>query len=187
MFDDRRLVQKLHSGDFLSKIERMNNSNHTSFMDRRRRAELVFACTLTLLMVTVPIGWEKIFPFNQPSFFIAKVHTYCRYKVLDPLGKPLTAYEFGLGDFYWAQRGYFTEIPDQERGAVRLPTTINIFGQVQTQKAVTQAIRDGLERRPDLEYVTVVQEIKGPVDSKSVGVVETHEWRVMRAPEPSAE
>lgn len=160
--------------------KRMSRERADSLWDRGRRAELGFVLAVIACSVVVPVVWEKIFPFNRPSFFVARVEKHAVYRVLAPGGRSLPAWRFGLGDFYWAQRGWFTEVPEQERGAIRLPDTVNVYGSLPSRATIEEVVRKHLRRFPELDYVVVVRTIKGPVNDRSVGVVAEQRWKVSR-------
>ena len=156
-------------------------SGDITLLHRRRRSELIFLCVFLGCTILIPLTFEKIIPFDRPSFFIASVRQHCVYKVTDPNGRALPLHEFGLGDFYFGQRGWFSEVPFQERGALELPESINIFGDVASEEQVRTVVKRHLTGR-DLEYVDVSQKIKAGPGGKSVNVVTAHEWRVTNTP-----
>ena len=130
----------------------------------------------------IPLTLEKIIPFDRPSFFIASVRRHCVYKITSPDGRSLPLYEFGLGNFYFGQRGWFSEVPFQERGALKLPDSINIYGEVASEEQVRAVVRRHLSGS-DLDYVDVVQKVKASsVDGQTVDVVTARRWRVSNAP-----
>ena len=153
----------------------------SSLLSRGRRSELSFILAFLGCAVLIPLTLEKIFPFDRPSFFVASVRRHSLYEITDPQGRQLPLHAFGLGDFYWGQRGWFSEIPVQERGAIKLPDTINIYGEVASEQQVRAMVRRHLADS-NLAYVDVVQRVKARADGQTVGVVSERRWRVSNAP-----
>lgn len=154
-------------------------AGHDSLADPRRRPELYFVLVLLACLIGIPIVFGKLFPFGWPSFFVAKERRYATIAVFDPAGREIPPHSFGLGDYYWAQNGYFSAVPQQEPGALKLPPTIHIHGDVPTRKEIRQAVREALISS-DLQYVTVRRAVKGPVNEFEVGIVDDHTWRIKK-------
>ena len=156
-------------------------SDEITLLHRSRRSERIFLSVFLACTILIPLTVEKIIPFDRPSFFVASVRRHCVYKITDPNGRSLPLHEFGLGNFYFGQRGWFSEVPSQERGALKLPESINIYGDVASEEQVRTVVSRHLAER-DLEYVDVSQKIKANPGGKSAGVVAEHQWRVTATP-----
>ena len=144
-----------------------------------RRTEFAFALAMLLCIIAIPLAWEKVFPFDRPSLFVASEHQYVTHRIRAPDGQLLAPFIFGLGDFYWGQGGYFSLVPGQDRGAVKLPPTIIVHGVIPTRSQVDAAIREKLALVA-MPFVTVEQIVKGRVDDSGVGVLRAEAWRVSK-------
>jgi hypothetical protein len=149
-------------------------------LKRSVRVEQAFALSLGLLILCCSLGAGKLYPFEAPSFFVARADQYCRYTLRDPQQRELPMYEFGLGDFYAGQGGYAVGVPGQEPGAIKLPATINVYGEVPAPSEVAGVVQRALRARSEPEYVIVDQQVIGPLDQEAVGVVASHRMRVSR-------
>lgn len=143
-----------------------------------RRFVMLFVATLLLCS----LGSGKVYPFEAPSFFVASPRQYAQYTLTDPYGHPLPLHEFGLGDFYAGQAGYAVGAATQEAGALKLPPTINIFGELRTREELETAVQRALRSRSEPEYVIVSRHVVAPIepDRRAVGIVASDHWRVAR-------
>jgi hypothetical protein len=151
----------------------------SSLADPKRGAELRFALVMLTCLIVIPIVSEKLFPFDRPSFFVASETQHASIELFDPRGAAISPHAAGLGDYYWAQNGYFSAAPGQELGAVRLPPTIHVHGDIPTRKEIREVVREAMVWSI-FPYVTVRRTVKGAVDEARVGIVEQDTWRVWK-------
>jgi hypothetical protein len=96
---------------------------------------------------------------------------YCNYIIMAPDHRTLDPREFGVQRNYWGN--------PLGIGAGFLPAeTVDHFGEVADLETVTAWVAGRLAGRPGLEFVEVVREVIGPLESGGVGPVQTESWRV---------
>jgi hypothetical protein len=156
---------------------------------RPGKYQFVGVTLFVLANLVMPLVFGELYPFTNASMFPDKPQLYCNYAVYDPNGREL--FRSSISGLTWAnsrmpsvddfglQRLYNGNLPGIGVG-IKPPDTLDRFGTAPDQQTVTEHVARKLSRKPDLEFVDVVQEIVGPVTSNRVGVVQTNRWRVYR-------
>ena len=139
----------------------------------KRKLELISVGLFVVVNLLVPALWSELYPFTIAPMFSDSPKVYCNYVVFDPLGNRLPLKDFQL------QRNYDGNPVGLGAGIKPLPT-IDVFGSVPDRITLTEHVKRQLEKHPELEYVTVVQEVVGPISNERVGVVRRNEFSVKR-------
>lgn len=123
----------------------------------------------------LPVFCGDIYPFTSAPMFRDCPNCYCNYRVLAPDGKPLRAEDFLVQRIYDGNPlGYGVGIVP--------PPILERFGEVRDEATLRRHIEQQLVRPANARYpfVTVEQEVIGPVDGQRVGVVRVERFRVDR-------
>lgn len=137
----------------------------------------IFATALLLLAnVIVPLVWGDVYPFTSAPMFRDCPTQFCSYHVFAPDGTELPASD-------WQVQRVYDGNPVGYGVGVCPPAVIELtYGEIHEQAACCQHIQAQFSRPTNrkYEYVEIVQDIVGAVDSQHVGIVRNQRWRVER-------
>jgi hypothetical protein len=142
-------------------------------MLKRDRWGLIAAGLLLLANIIVPAVIGDLYPFTSGPMFRDAPTRYCNYRVLDPAGNELAHESFLTQRIYDGNPvGYGV--------GIRPPAVLEEFGAERDQAYCQQHILSHLTREQNRKYpyVTIEQEVIGPIDNEHVGVIRTDRWRV---------
>jgi hypothetical protein len=142
----------------------------------RSRIGLWAGAALLLGNVVVPLIWGDVYPFTSAPMFRDAPRQFANYRVYSAERK-----EFEPAD--WLVQRVYDGNPVGYGVGVRPPPVLELqFGVVHDEATVREHFQRQLAepRHSQHEYVDVVQEVIGPVDSQHVGAVRTNRWRVER-------
>jgi hypothetical protein len=131
---------------------------------------------LLLACVIVPLVWGDVYPFTSAPMFRDNPQQCCNYRVYGPDEQELPAED-------WLCHRVYDGNPLGYGVGIQPPAILEgQFGHVCTEDDVRQHIQRLLEQPEshELEYVEIVQEVIGPVNSQRVGVIETRRVKVDR-------
>jgi hypothetical protein len=139
---------------------------------RMRWAEIVAILAFLAGNVIVPLVWGDVFPFTTAPMFRDTPQAYCIYRVFTTEGVELPAADFLL------QRIYDGNPPGYGVG-IQPPATLADFGRVASEAEIVSHVEQQLSAK-EIAAVEIEQEVIGPKDNGSVGVVMTRKVRVER-------
>lgn len=137
----------------------------------RGRRELLIVVGFVAANLGFPVIRTEFFPFSRAPMFWNAPQVYCEYRVVAPDGTALPVADFGLQRNYWGN-------PVGVGVGIRPPETVDVFGEVASEKAVVTQVKKRLAAFPELRFVDVEQDVIGPLDTGEVGSIARHHWRV---------
>ncbi len=143
---------------------------------RRTRVGLVAAIVLLAANIVVPLVFGDVYPFTSAPMFRDSPTRFCNYRAFAPDGSELPAAD-------WLVQRVYDGNPVGYGVGVRPPSVLETeFGIVHDEQVVRRHIqRQFSEKNNDRhEFVVVVQDVIGPVDSQHVGLTATQTWRMNR-------
>jgi hypothetical protein len=135
------------------------------------RRERIAAGLFVALFAGMPILRTELYPFSRAPMFADAPLRYCEYTVTDPEGRSVDLALVGLQRTYWGN-------PLGVGVGFRPVDSLDVFGEVPSQEALTVGVQKRLSAMPALAYVDVSRTVIGPVDERHIGPVETVSWRV---------
>jgi hypothetical protein len=143
---------------------------------RRPRLALAAVTILLAANVVVPLVWGDVYPFTSAPMFRDSPRQCCNYRVYAADGRELPAAD-------WLLQRVYDGNPVGYGVGLRPPAVLEQeFGVVHDEAAVRQHIQRQLTERQHQqhEFVEVVQDVLGPVDSQHIGVIRSERWRIAR-------
>jgi hypothetical protein len=142
----------------------------------RSRMAMIAVLALLAANIVVPLLWGDVYPFTSAPMFRDTPTKFCNYRVYSPAGDELAVADWRLQRIYDGNPlGYGV--------GVRPPPVIEQeFGVIHDEAAVRRHTEQQFERPENarFDYVEVVQEVIGPIDTRHVGVMEARRWKVER-------
>ena len=143
---------------------------------RLRTAEGIAIVGFLAANVIIPLVWGDVFPFTTAPMFRDTPQAYCIYHVFTTDGRELPAADFLL------QRIYDGNPPGYGVG-IQPPATLAEFGRVATAAEIEEHVRRHWKMHQDLETIEIEQQVIGPQNNGSVGLVASQRIKVTQ---PSA-
>jgi hypothetical protein len=134
---------------------------------------LATAGLFLLANAVVPAVIGDLYPFTSGPMFRDAPTRYCNYRVLGPDGKELKPETFLIHRIYDGNPvGYGV--------GIKPPAILEEFGAERDEAACRNHVLAHLTKPEfrDLPFVTIEQQVIGPIDSERVGVLRTDRWRV---------
>lgn len=142
----------------------------------RSRAAMTGVLALLAANIIVPLLFGDVYPFTSAPMFRDTPTTFCNYHIYSPTGDELAATDWQLQRIYDGNPvGYGV--------GVRPPSVIEQeFGVIPDEAAVRQHVEQQFQQGESarFEYVEVVQDVIGAVDTQHVGVVKSYRWKIER-------
>jgi len=159
----------------------MTQQIERSPVGRSRRELWAVAGFCTLWLIVPPVVVE-LYPFSAMTMFAVPVEQCCSYEVRSPSGRRLSNRRFGL------QMNNPHDPPVTSLGrhgyGRKSPFSINRYGKPPSRDVVVEQVGRSLKKYPKLKFVYVTQKVIGAKDSRHVGLLAVHTWKVRR---PSGE
>ena len=147
----------------------IQESTSKDVVTAQRIGSVELACVLLfgLASIVLPVMYGELYPFTIAPMFRDSPKLYCIYQVLSPDGESLTLERFQL------QRNYDGN-PVGLGAGLKPPKTLDRFGHAPSEQDLRSHIRKMLDaKHPGLAYVDVIQQVVGPINSRTVGVIRT--------------
>jgi hypothetical protein len=142
----------------------------------RTRLAMLAVVLLLAANIVVPLLWGDVYPFTSAPMFRDSPVQFCNYHIYDPGSRELPAADWLLQRVYDGNPvGYGVglrppSVLEQQFGVIHDEATVRAHVQSQFATMGNDAY----------EYVDVVQETIGHVDSAQLGIVRTERWRIVR-------
>jgi hypothetical protein len=142
-------------------------------MTTRDQWGLTAAGLFLLANIVVPAVIGDLYPFTSGPMFRDAPTRYCNYRVLGPDGELLDA------ETFFVQRIYDGN-PVGYGVGIKPPAVLEEFGRERDKAYCEQHILTHLAAESNRRYpfVTIEQEVIGPIDEHRVGILRTDRWRV---------
>jgi hypothetical protein len=161
-------------------------------VNQKNRRDVIGLVAVSLLLAAnaiVPLIWGDVYPFSSAPMFRDSPTQYADYRVFDPAGNLLPSKHYALQQHMIADRFLIGRVYDGNPvgygvGIAPPPVLEQKFGVVHDEATVRRHIQRQLARPENAEYpyVTIEQDVIGAIGKQRVGVIETREWRIDRAP-----
>jgi hypothetical protein len=154
----------------------MNDEGRSSggHLSASEKAQMIFVGAFVMLNLIVPLVIEDLYPFTSAPMFRDRPRQYCNYEVFGSRGERLP------NDRFLLQRIYDGNPSGLGVGIKPPPVLEQHFGDVPTRLEVTRHVRQQLARYPDLERVSIVQEVVSAGQGGGLAVERKGPWLVLQ-------
>lgn len=150
-------------------------ASETPGVEDASRQEHFWVAFFAVSLLLMPLLFRELYPFSSFHVFVDRPHHYSRYTVRDSKEQKLALTDFGLHRNYIGNGGYSVTQPEPHKGGSSLPPCLDLFGEVAHPVEVQQHVKGRLATG---QIVKVTQEVIGPIDRRTVGVVAKNEWTI---------